>query len=116
MFICVNDPVKGQFNNPNPNLHPIPSPSQLSGNYGEGSYRTTSFQLQSRQEAVGCLAGSPRLQGLAQAAPRFVGSAVDLNCITKDLLPEVDAPCFHQQTALDKQMDTWIIEEDNIRI
>lgn len=109
MFICVNDPEKGQFINPNLNLHLIPSPSQLPGNYGEGSNGTTSFQLQSRQEAVGCLAGAPRLQGLAQAAPRLVGSTVDLNCITQDLLPEVDSPRIHQQTALDEHMDTRII-------
>lgn len=85
-------------------LHLSPSPSELPGDDGEGPDRAGRLQLQGGQEAVGGLAGAPRLQGLAQAAPCLVGCAVDLNCITQDLLAEMDTPGFHQKPALDGQM------------
>lgn len=82
---------------PEPNLH---VPSELPGDDGEGPYGAGGLQLQGRQEAVGGLAGVLSLQGLAEAAPRLVGRAVELDRVTQDLLPQVDTPGFHQQPAL----------------
>lgn len=84
-----------------------PDPSKFPGDDGEGPYGTSRLQIQGCQEAVRGLAAAPNLQGLAQAAPRFVRGAVDLNRITKDLLPEVGASRFDQQTALHEQRDSF---------
>lgn len=69
------------FHKPNPNLHPGLGPSKLPGDDGEGPDGAGGLELQGCQEAVWGLAGAPRLQGLAQAAPRLVRGAVDLNRI-----------------------------------
>ena len=80
----------------NPNFHPSADPSELPGDDGEGPDGAGSLQIQGCQEAVWGLAGVPRLQSLAQTAPRLVWGAVDLHSITQDLLPKVDTPSFYQ--------------------
>lgn len=82
-----------------------PDPSEFPGDDGKGPYGAGGLQVQGCQEAVRGLAAAASLQGLAQAAPRFVRGAVDLNRITKDLLPEVGASRFDQQTALHEQRE-----------
>lgn len=64
--------ARGRLYKPNPNLHPGPDPLKFPGDDGEGPDGAGSFQFQGCQEAVWGLAGAPRLQGLAQAAPRLV--------------------------------------------
>lgn len=78
--------------------HPL---SQFSGDDAEGSDGTGGLQVQGRQKTLWGLAGVQSLQGLTQTTPGLVGGAVDLNCVTQNLLPELNASCFHQQTALD---------------
>lgn len=76
------------------------SGSQLSGDSGEGAEGAGGLQLQGGQEAVGGLAAAQSLQGLTQAAPRFMRGAVDLHRIPQNLLSQVDTPSSDQQTAL----------------
>uniref|UniRef100_A0A8C7XL69 Calmodulin 2a (phosphorylase kinase, delta) n=1 Tax=Oryzias sinensis TaxID=183150 RepID=A0A8C7XL69_9TELE len=76
------------------------APSELSGDDGEGPDGAGGLQLQGRQEAVWSLAGAQSLQSLAQAAPRLVGRAVELNRVPQHLLGQVGASRVHQQTTL----------------
>lgn len=74
--------------------------SELPGDDGEGPDWTGGLQLQSSQEAVWGVTGALGLQRLPQATPGLVGRAVELNCISQDLLAQVDAAGPHQQAAL----------------
>lgn len=74
--------------------------SELSGDDGEGPDWTGGLQLQGGQEAVWGATGALRLQRLPQAAPGLVGRAVELHCVSQDLLAQVDAAGPHQQAAL----------------
>lgn len=76
------------------------SQSELSRDDGEGPDWTGGLQLQCGQEAVWGLTGVLSLQRLPQATPRLVRRAVELNCVSQDLLAQVDAAGPHQQAAL----------------